>query len=197
MRPLVLVTPNTRTIPSVPDADYAGVDAGYLKLLEAGILPVFACGDFDSMTGPVPDTCEILRYPVEKDEPDSQLAVEAGISRGYQTIILTGALSGRIDHTIACLRMMCFQYPQLILMDEGQLCRLLLPGTWTVTGKYRHVSLFAVEPSRISLKGMKYPLEDRDVVPADIYTLSNAVSKDTASVTVHQGLMLLVESDLP
>lgn len=197
MRSLVLVTPNTRTVPSVPDADYAGVDAGYLKLLKAGITPVFACGDFDSMSGPVPETCEVLKYPVEKDEPDSQLAVETAISRGYERIILTGALSGRIDHTIACLRMMCYLFPQLILLDEGQRCRILLPGTWTVGNEYRHVSLFAVEPSRITLTGMKYPLEDRKVVPADIYTLSNEVADSPASVTVHQGLMLLVESDLP
>lgn len=196
MKPLVLVTPNTRTIPDCPGADYAGVDAGLIKLAEAGITPVFACGDFDSVQGPLPQICPILKHPAEKDEPDSQLAVEEAVRRGYDPVILTGALSGRIDHTIAAIRMLG-TYGQLELMDEGQRVTLLGPGTWKTGADWRHISVFAAQPACITLSGMKYLLERRSIVPSDIYTLSNEAVSEDAAVTVHSGRVLLVQSDLP
>ncbi|WP_304533264.1 thiamine diphosphokinase, partial [Faecalibaculum rodentium] len=115
-RPLILVTPATTVIPDVHGADYAAVDAGLLTLTEQGINPVFACGDFDSLKTPldpcdVPEGCRLLRFPAEKNESDSQLAVQEAIHLGYDPVILTGSLSGRIDHTLANIRLLTHHHP--------------------------------------------------------------------------------------
>ena len=49
MKPAVLVTPLSQEIPHVDHADYIGVDAGCLQILEQGFPLAFGVGDFDSM----------------------------------------------------------------------------------------------------------------------------------------------------
>lgn len=204
MKPLVLVTPNTGIIPDIKEADYAAVDAGLLKLISDGRNPVFACGDFDSLPPEtlhkfLPESCRVLEFPAEKNESDSELAIREGKRLGYGPVILTGAFSGRIDHALANIRLLGFTWPDLILTDDGQRMQVLEPGVHEVPGDFDHISLFALEPSCISLEDMKYPLDHRNVTPADIFTLSNEVAPGSRKgiITVHEGRMLLVESDLP
>lgn len=203
-RPLILVTPATTVIPDVHGADYAAVDAGLLTLTEQGINPVFACGDFDSPKTPldpcdVPEGCRLLRFPAEKNESDSQLAVQEAIHLGYDPVILTGSLSGRIDHTLANIRLLTHHHPGLILTDKEQQIRLLPPGIHVVTREFQHISLFALELSCISLESMQYPLDHCMVDEADIYTLSNEVAENEEKgiIHVHSGRLLLVQSNLP
>lgn len=202
-KPLILVTPTATALPQWEDADYAAVDGGLEILRAAGITPVFACGDFDSLKQPLqldslPVGCRILSFPAEKNESDSQLAIEEGIRLGYGPIILAGSLSGRIDHTLANIRLLSWSYPDLILQDDHQQMRLLQPGSHTVSSDWKHISLFALEPSCITLENMKYPLSRRNITTADIYTLSNEVGEGhrEGTIIVHSGKVLLAESNL-
>ena len=49
-------------------------DGGYNHLLNLDIKPDIVLGDFDSL-GFVPETSEIIKHPVKKDDTDTLLAV--------------------------------------------------------------------------------------------------------------------------
>ena len=77
-----------------------GADRGYLNLIKHGIKPDIVMGDFDSYSGDV--ECEdIIRFPVIKDDTDSAIAIKYAVSRGYNKILLYGAIGGMLDHTLA------------------------------------------------------------------------------------------------
>lgn len=82
------------------------VDGAAYHLIKFGIRPHVLIGDFDSITGEEYDYfanlgVEIKKYPVEKDEIDTELAVEYAIDAGCSEITLIGAIGSRFDHTLA------------------------------------------------------------------------------------------------
>ena len=84
-----------------------GVDRGSLFLLEQGVCPDLAVGDFDSVTEEellrIKDSAkEVIQAHPEKDDTDLELAVLACFER-YPDASLTifGAFGGRLDHALA------------------------------------------------------------------------------------------------
>lgn len=192
----VLVTPIADWLPELPDADWIGIDAGYQTILARGYSCLFALGDFDS--GELEDGLDFpaIQLPVAKDETDTQAALAKVSAMGYSTIYLVGAFGGRLDHTIANLRCMVWDYPQVIALEEKQRVSVLLPGRTKLKSLYRHVSFFAYEPSVITLEGFDYPLADRRIDQKDLYTCSNSISSAAGTVTLSSGRVLCVESNL-
>ncbi|WP_290137595.1 thiamine diphosphokinase [uncultured Dubosiella sp.] len=199
MKTAILATPRATDIPVVAGATYIGVDAGALRLQEAGIAPAFAVGDFDSMS---PDALEqmkktvpIERHPVMKDESDAELAVAIAKEKGFDRIVLAGAFGGRVDHTIANLRLLAYRARNLVLYDQGQVAFCLEAGVHRLPARFRNVSFFALEPSVITLEGFLYPLDSRAIDVADIYTLSNSIVAKEGIVTIASGAVLCVMTD--
>lgn len=174
-RTAVLVTPLARQIPVIEDAFYVGIDAGALRLLEAGIQPDFAIGDFDSMSA---DDLQYVKtrvpaeiHPSMKDEPDTQLALK--MVSDYESILLVGGLGKRLDHTLANLSMMIHSYSQLSCTGEDMQAFVLEKGLSYIRGDWKYVSFYALEECILSLNHFKYELHRRLVQPEEIYTLSN------------------------
>jgi thiamine pyrophosphokinase len=83
-------------------------DSGARHCKALGIVPDIVLGDFDSIDrGDFRELeaagAEILRYPVEKDMTDSELAVETAIKSGCSRVILLGSFGSRLDHSISNL----------------------------------------------------------------------------------------------
>ena len=72
-------------------------DSGYRHCVQLGFSPQLVLGDFDSYAGVVQSDCELLRYPIEKDDTDTMLAVKQALQRGYERLVLVGMLGGRLD----------------------------------------------------------------------------------------------------
>lgn len=76
-------------------------DGGLRHLQALALEPTGILGDFDSL-GYTPQGPQVDRFPVEKDDTDSMLAVKAGLRAGFRRFLLYGALDGpRLDHTVA------------------------------------------------------------------------------------------------
>lgn len=188
----VLVTPAAGFLPDL-EADWIGVDAGWKIITDNGHECAMAVGDFD--TGAAPENIEVIRHPVRKDETDTQLAMRLVETMGYQTVIIWGGLGKRLDHTLANLRMMAWEYPDCILMDEKTRARVLTSGIWPYKKEYRHVSFFALEPSVITLRGFEYPLDQAQIDQKTIFTVSNAVKEAAAWVEIEKGRVLSIETN--
>lgn len=80
-------------------------DGGARHLFAAEVPPNAVVGDLDSIGDDVLEWCkgrgaEIHAYPPEKDDTDLQLALAFCLVRGATSIVVAGALGGRIDHTL-------------------------------------------------------------------------------------------------
>lgn len=189
------MTPIASTLPQWEDVDWIGIDAGCLRIEEAGRVCHFAIGDFDSGK-PQNPAYPLDIHPVEKNETDTQLALREAAAMGYTRIVVWGGLSGRLDHTIANLRTLAWECPQAELMDEMQKVSVLLEGSHEFRADYRHISFFALEPSILTLEGFDYPLCDQPVDQKDLYTTSNSISGKSARAIVKKGRLLCVQSRL-
>lgn len=86
-----------------------GVDFGNINLINAGILPDLAVGDFDSVNADElklikTKAKELIILPAEKDDTDLEVALDVALKRFNQgKIIIAGALGGRMDHMLTNL----------------------------------------------------------------------------------------------
>jgi thiamine pyrophosphokinase len=181
-------------------------DGGAARMHELGLRPSAVVGDFDSLDPDVAsrlaaDGVAIERHPVRKDRTDAELAVEAALSMGARSIILTGGAQGALDHVLGhlvVLRRLAVDGVEAALVDVSLWATavaapvdLLLSG---IDG--RRVSLLAPTDAVVSLRGFEYELE-HGRVPADACLgLGNTAIGPRQSVRVHEGrLLVLVEGD--
>lgn len=81
-------------------------DGGLVHSEKLGLSPDIIIGDFDSL-GYIPTGAAV--FPVEKDDTDTILALRAGLSRGFRTFHIYGAMDGkRLDHTVAAFQSLAF-----------------------------------------------------------------------------------------
>lgn len=190
-----------------PEALYIGVDAGTLLLLEKGIQPVTAVGDFDSVT--VGDYEKILAIlpelapsPSEKDQSDTELGLEAAMAYEPDQVILAGVTGGRLDHYMSTLHIM-YQYQQkfpatrFVLLNNQNRIRFLRTGTHVIEKDehYRYISFypFAEEVEGLTLTGFKYPVTSETIPFGTTRFVSNELLGQ-GSVSIQKGYCLLVES---
>lgn len=174
-------------------------DGGLRHLASRGLTPDLMLGDFDSFEGEMP-TCPILRYPAEKDDTDTALAIEEGVRRGYSEFRIYGALGGeRIDHSVA-------MFSTLLACARRGLCVRLYGGGRVLftlkDGEYRfpegcegYLSVFAFggDATGVTLAGVKYPLEDATLTPDKPLGVSNEfLAHEAASISVQDGILLLI-----
>lgn len=189
---ILIVAASPEPIPDLPrDADFIiGVDGGYQRLLDEGIVPDVVVGDFDSYEGPPPE--EALRYPSEKDVTDLEIALQLAIDRGATRMDVYGALGGRVDMTFANVGLL-ESYPGMVLHGMGQTVSLARPGSYDIKKRDGHyLSFMPWKTATISIEGVKYPLDRHPVHSAQALTVSNEWSEERALLTVHEGMVLVM-----
>lgn len=192
---------------SFPEALYIGIDSGTLVLLEKGIQPVAAVGDFDSVTNEdyekIRDALPGLeRYPSEKDQSDTELGLERAMAYKPDLVILAGATGGRLDHYMSALHTLFkyqleFPVTRFLLLNNQNRIRFLKPGTHPLVKdeQYRYVSFypFAEEVRGLTLTGFKYPVTNEAVPFGTTRFISNELI-GFGSITIRSGHCLMVES---
>ncbi len=184
------------------DAFVIAADSGYRYTQMLGITPDLAMGDYDSL-GYVPTNCgEVMTFPKEKDDSDLMLAIREALKRGYKNITIIGALGGRFDHTFSNIQSLGFiakhgASGRIISADET--ITLLHPGEYSVQrDETRSLSLFAYteKVSGLTVKGVKYPLENAEITSFFPIGLSNVITEDYAHISFKSGLLLMIFSRL-
>ncbi|WP_249029696.1 thiamine diphosphokinase [Tannockella kyphosi] len=155
--------------------DYIGVDGGVQCLLEHGITPVVAIGDFDSLEKKemLSNIKAISLNPV-KDCSDSHYAIEYAIQKGYQRISLYGVTGHRLDHYMAIIALVQ-RYPSkdIHIIDLWNDITILNSGIHRFKTEYTYFSLFAFENTQISIQNAKYELVHYLLTKQDPLCLSN------------------------
>ncbi len=176
-------------------------DCGYRHAQRLGIIPDVLMGDFDSFTEALPENCEILRHPAEKDETDTMLAVYCGRDRGCTEFHIYGAFGGeRIDHSIANIQMlhhMAMQGLQGILHDKGTTVSVQTKGTKYYPKTNGYLSLFSMTDAcvGVTVQGVKYPLENAELHSCFPLGVSNQILADFAEISLESGVLLVVQTN--
>ena len=176
-------------------------DSGFENCRALGFRPDLVLGDFDSL-GHIPEGNEYSVFPKEKDDTDLMLAVREALRRGCDDITILGAMGGRFDHTFANVQTLAFIAENGAsgrILSVNEEIRLLRPGSHSFPKRDgRSLSLFAYssEVKGLTLRGVKYTLENGTITNGFPIGISNEIEADTAEVSFSEGLLLAVMSRL-
>lgn len=181
------------------DEDYIiCADSGYRHALKLSKEPDVVLGDMDSFNGKPDQHIEFYKFNSEKDETDLEIALSLASERGFNKILITGALGGRFDHTIGniCLLKKCADMKlDAVIKDSRTEVRLLNKSFEFNSEKNVYYSVFPFfEEAVISLIGFKYKLSGKLLKPGDVLGISNEAVRDKCTVSLERGSVLFVKS---
>jgi thiamine pyrophosphokinase len=189
------------------DGVWVGVDRGVLRLLEQGIQPFKAFGDFDSITEHelvfVREQLDKLEvFPAEKDEIDLELALMWAIEQKPSLIRIFGATGGRMDHMFGAVQLLYKGLNAAVpiqLIDRQNTVSMHLPGTYDVEQKaaYRYLSFvaFSNEIRGLTLRGVKYPLTNHTIEWGSTLCISNELIQQRGTFSFEQGILMMIRSN--
>ena len=172
-------------------------DKGYAYCRREGIVPDLVLGDFDSYHGGLPEGVPVLRYPVEKDDTDTMLAVRWAAEQGFEAVRLCCCFGGRLDHLLSNVETMHYAVTlgmEAEARDESTYLRILRPGSYTLP--YREgqsLSLIALteQVTGLTIRGAKYEVENAALRKPTTLGQSNAFVTDVM-LSFESGVLALV-----
>lgn len=183
----------------VSDDDFIiACDRGYEHACRENIVPDLLLGDFDSYSGKLPEGIAIERFPVEKDDTDTMLAIRRALELGCSELRICCGIGGaRLDHLIANIQSLAFAVKagmEAEMEDERSYIRVLRPGSYVLPAmEGRSLSLFALDGrcENVCISGSKYELSGGVLESSFPLGVSNSFVADV-SLSFEGGLMLLV-----
>ncbi|WP_027954153.1 thiamine diphosphokinase [Halobacillus kuroshimensis] len=188
------------------DVEWIGADQGAEVLVEAGIIPDVAVGDFDSVSAAsyqkIKDKARKMHtYPDEKDETDLELAINEALNRKAEHIVLLGVTGGRMDHSQANIQLL---YPLMkkgvkaVIVDHQNQVEIAASGSHKINEDphYPYLSFLPVtlEVKELTLNGFYYPLSKAYLPFGSTLCISNRLVEDTGTFSFESGILLVIRS---
>lgn len=180
------------------------VDGGIMPFRQYDILPHYLIGDLDSLHSDdlqfaKDHQIKIIRLPREKDDTDTQAALDFAIKEGADEIILLGAAGSRFDHSYANILLLIRAFETnvkaFIVDDKNNIFvakdRVLFEGK---PGDF--VSILPLKENTVATAsfGLKYPLDELSLPLNRPVGVSNEMTEFSAGVTIKSGLALVILS---
>lgn len=210
MKRCIIIGAGDLTVSEIPvnEDDYViAADGGYLYCKVLGIEPDLILGDFDSVGEKEAEELariqkaepeRIVLLPAEKDETDMLAAIHAGLSEGCREFHIYAGQGGRLEHTIANIQ--CLKY-----LKECSAVGYMLDGTGMIlvakdeTVSFQpqtegYLSLFSMgdRAEGVTIRNMKYELNDATVTNSFPIGISNEFIGEQASITVKNGTLMII-----
>lgn len=179
-------------------------DGGAAHARKLGIHPDILLGDFDSIGSEDLRYFEskgtrVMKYPVEKDMTDSELAVDTALEMGYGKIVLIGCTGTRLDHSLSnllLLKMIMDRGASGIVVNEHNEINIIKDSIILNREPGLKISLIPVlgRAEGVTTKGMYYPLIDATLEMGSTRGVSNEFSEGEAEITVKSGFLLVIKA---
>lgn len=194
------------TFDLVPKPDYVvAADGGVALAARLGLVPDLVIGDFDSSDSD--QIAQLKDLGVEQSafdhetkwETDTELAAIAALRWQPKTIIILGAIGGRLDHTLA--NVLLLAHPGLAsvdvrIVDASHEVFLAKPGEWNqVRGRNGDtVTLLPLggDVDGVQTQGLHWRLDGDTLHTGLGRGVSNYIELAGAQVWVDKGQMLVV-----
>ena len=185
---------------------FIGVDRGSLLLIEQGICPDLAVGDFDSVSEKelaliCSQSKEVLQAQPEKDDTDLELAVKAVFARYPQAqVTIFGAFGGRLDHTLANI-FLPSNHEITPYMQQIRLCNAQNELRYCPQGRHEikpvagmnYLAFMPVDDGRLTIEGAKYPLNESNYFFKKVYA-SNEFIDEPVFLECQSGYVIVIYS---
>ena len=195
--------PARRALPPIDeDALLIAADGGVAEAERLGFPVGLLVGDLDSAT---PAAVERVRaaggkvdqHPADKDASDLELALDAAVAAGAESLIVVGGDGGRLDHLLA--EMLLLGSPDLanVRIDAvlGDALLHVVRGSRELEGSPGELlSLFALggPATGIRTEGLRWRLDGDELTPGSTRGLSNLFAAPVARIEVAAGVVLAV-----
>jgi thiamine pyrophosphokinase len=187
---------------------WVGIDRGVFYLLESGVNPAAAFGDFDSVSHEEMEHIEkavadLKKFRPEKDETDMELALNWAIGQKPESIAIFGATGGRLDHLMANIQLLVKPLQvgsdvHIEIIDTQNMIYVKKPGSYTAEPivDYKYISFLPITPavSGLSLENFKYPLNDCHIPMGSTLCISNELIRGHGTFSFSEGILLVVRS---
>ena len=185
----------------IKDDDFIiAADRGYEYCRNMAISPNLLLGDFDSYNGEFLDDCPVVKFPVEKDDTDTMLAIKTAIQKGFKDLMLLGMCGGRFDHSFANIQSIVFAAKNNVkaCIIDKDLFISAIRGEDEIIIPYQKdfvLSVFAYSErcEGVCLKNLFYPLENGVLENSFPLGVSNHfIDGKDAFVSLKSGMALII-----
>lgn len=181
-------------------------DGGSNHLKELALIPNYIVGDLDSSSSfdelkSMYPNCKFELYDSEKDYTDLELAINLATSLSSPLVYLVGCLGNRLDHTLGnlfLLKTLKTKGSRGIVINETNHIEYVSNEMIEIEFEgYKYFSFIPVEGDvkSVTLKGMKYPLNEKYVEFGSTLGISNELSGNTASIELINSSALIIKSN--
>lgn len=175
-------------------------DHGYDMIQSKEIQPDLLVGDFDSIKHQyIPSGLKVETHIAEKDETDTELALEGLLGFGVNKIHILGGLGSRIDHTLGnifLLEKFLKEGCEIKVIDDHNRISIGVEGThYFLKDNFQYISIIPISDNVIfTSQGLKYEVNHLEIRRGDPRGISNEISKLEAIIQIHKGIALIIES---
>ena len=188
------------------EVTWAAVDRGVYHLLQKGMTPAVAFGDYDSVTTEElawmqTQTEELHIVPREKNQTDLEIAIHWALEQKPKVIRIFGATGGRLDHGLANIQMLIKGLQtdaKMYIVDNKNEISVKKVGTYTIekNKQFPYVSFVPVTEvvTGITLRGFKYPLTNKTIEWGSTLCVSNELASENGTFSFTSGILMVIRS---
>lgn len=179
------------------------IDERFIVAVDGGLNKIESCkvhlliGDMDSVDKEKLNSFkgEKIVFKKEKDYTDLFLAIKEVVGRGYNDIIILGAIGSRIDHSLTSLFSLLKFKADIKIIDKNN---IIFIKKESFTLKKDNDYYFSLIPLTdiIDLKiiNAKYPLEGININFGDTLLQSNEFLNDDVLIEFKEGILFVIKS---
>ena len=180
------------------------VDGGLRHIVSLGLIPDLILGDLDSAS---PEDVQrfqaqgvpLRRYPMDKNETDLELGIEAALAHNPSAIRIAGAIGGRLDQTLGNIFLLtqpALEGLDVRLLDGAQEVFLIRDQAALTGQPGQTVSLLPLlgPVTGVTTNQLAFPLNHETLYPDQTRGISNRMIAATASVSIDNGILLCIHT---
>ena len=182
-------------------------DRGLEALYKLKIIPNHVVGDFDSVSAEILEFYKkqsqitFHTFNSEKDNTDTDIALQLAIGLKSSRITIRGALGKRMDHALANIHILKdaleANIPCQIIDEHNRIYLINKEMTLEkdkVYGKYVSLIPLTSIVEGLTLTGFKYPLNHYTLPIGTSLGISNEMIEDIAHIEMKKGILIVIES---
>lgn len=171
------------------------------------MIPNHVVGDFDSVDAEIlkfyqnKPQVTFYKYNPEKDNTDTDIALQLAIQLNSSTITIMGALGRRMDHALSNIHILNdaleAKIPCQILDSYNKIYLVKNNITLYKNRTYgRYISLIPLTSTveGLTLTGFKYLLKNDSLSIGKSLGVSNEIVEDVARIELKEGILIVIES---
>jgi thiamine pyrophosphokinase len=172
-------------------------DSGLATAIRCGVQPDLAVGDFDSLESPEllsgMESSRIHRYPRDKDETDTEIAIRVCREHGADEVVIIGGGGGQIAHFVGILSLFDrADAPAVWITDSAEFT--CITSSISIIGSVGEVIGFfpvGCDTCEMRSTGLRWPLDGVLWNKGDI-GVSNELSESRAEIQMKRGRLLMI-----